>query len=81
MCSEQPAEDTIEFRISGRCSCRGRNCRAPTPAGGDKAENMLQRVAVPTWVDALFHASYDAPAVTYVVDQAVKVKFWNRRMH
>ena len=40
---EQSAEDTIEFRISGRCSSRGRIPRIPTLAGGDKAEDMLQR--------------------------------------
>ena len=72
MGSEQPAEDTIEFRISGRSTCRGRYCRAPTPAGGDKAVNMLQLGGCPTWVDALFHASQDALAVIHVVDQAVK---------
>ena len=43
MGSEQPAGDRIDFRISDRCSCRGRNCRAHTPVGGDKAENILQR--------------------------------------
>ena len=72
MSSEQPAEHKIEFRISSRCTYRGRNCRAPTPTGGDKAANMLRQGGCPTWVDALFHASHDALPVIYVVDQAVK---------
>ncbi len=41
--SEQPAGHTIDFRISSRCSCRGKDCRAHTPARGGKAENILKQ--------------------------------------
>ena len=81
MGSEQSAGDRIDFRISDRCSCRGRNCRAHTPVGGDKAENILQRGGYSEVCGRPVVRLSGRFAVPYVVSQAVKVmrKPWNCR--